>query len=69
MDDNIISQVSSSIVREGVMVSDDQHTELCAPFTSKDVKRALFDIALSKAARLDGYSSGFFKRACPCVGT
>lgn len=69
MDDNIISQVSSSIVREGVMVSDDQHVELCAPFTDEDVKRALFDIDLSKIVGLDGYSSGFFKRVWPCVGT
>ncbi|KAL2224838.1 UNVERIFIED_CONTAM: hypothetical protein Sindi_2937600 [Sesamum indicum] len=50
------------------LVTEDETIFLLSPFTSSDVKEAVFDIAEDKAPGPDGYSSGFFKAAWPIVG-
>ena len=49
-------------------MSNEESTALLLPFTSADVKQAVFDIDEDKAPGPDGYSSGFFKAAWPIVG-
>lgn len=44
-------------------MSSEQQMDLCAPFIVEDVRRAVFDIAETKAAGPDEYSSGFYKSA------
>lgn len=60
VDDSNISYVSTSIIREGPLVSGAQHNVLCAPFSGEDVKLALFDINENKAVGPNGYLSDFF---------
>lgn len=60
--------VSQRIINEEPSLNVDQQKELCASFTSKDVKSALFDIDENKALGLDGYPSGFYRRAWPYIG-
>ncbi|KAL2246368.1 UNVERIFIED_CONTAM: hypothetical protein Sindi_2905000, partial [Sesamum indicum] len=50
------------------LVTEGETNSLLSPFTPSDVKEAVFDIAEDKAPGPDGYSSGFFKAACPIVG-
>lgn len=47
-----MTHVSSSIIREGPLVSDEQQRLLSAPFTRVDVKEVLFDIEENKASAL-----------------
>lgn len=42
--------------------------EVVKPYTSKDVKHAMFSIDGNKSAGPDGYSSDFFKKAREVVG-
>ncbi|KAL2235311.1 UNVERIFIED_CONTAM: hypothetical protein Sindi_1263300 [Sesamum indicum] len=49
-------------------ITDEEASHLLLPFSSDDVKQAVFDIAEDKAPGPDGYSSGFFKAAWPVVG-
>ncbi|XP_011083323.1 uncharacterized protein LOC105165859 [Sesamum indicum] len=51
------------------IITNEEARQLCLPFTSEDVKNAVFDISEDKAPGPDGYSSGFFKAAWPVVGT
>ena len=39
----------------------EQQVELCKPFTTEDVKKAIFSIPNTKSPGPDGYSSGFYK--------
>ncbi|KAL2237301.1 UNVERIFIED_CONTAM: hypothetical protein Sindi_0921800 [Sesamum indicum] len=50
------------------IISDEDANSLLLPFTTDDVRQAVFDIAEDKAPRPDGYSSGFFKAAWTIVG-
>ncbi|KAL2235474.1 UNVERIFIED_CONTAM: hypothetical protein Sindi_1279600 [Sesamum indicum] len=49
-------------------LSEEEVNSLLLPFTTADVKQAVFDIAEDKASWPDGYSSGFFKVAWHIVG-
>ena len=51
------------------IITNEEASHLCLPFTPKDVKNAVFDISEDKAPGPNGYSSGFFKAAWPVVGT
>ncbi|KAL2226576.1 UNVERIFIED_CONTAM: putative mitochondrial protein [Sesamum indicum] len=51
------------------IITNEETSQLCLPFTPEDVKNAVFDISEDKAPGPDGYSSGFFKAAWPVVGT
>ncbi|KAL2246967.1 UNVERIFIED_CONTAM: hypothetical protein Sindi_2549000 [Sesamum indicum] len=51
------------------IITNEEASQLCLPFTPEDVKNAVFDISEDKAPGPDGYSSGFFKAAWPVVGT
>ncbi|KAL2252863.1 UNVERIFIED_CONTAM: Transposon TX1 uncharacterized protein [Sesamum indicum] len=51
------------------IITNEQASHLCLPFTPEDVKNVVFDISEDKALGPDGYSSGFFKAAWPVVGT
>ncbi|XP_057248240.1 uncharacterized protein LOC130590220 [Beta vulgaris subsp. vulgaris] len=60
--------VSRTIVNEGPLLTHDQKSSLCLPFSGEDVKKALFDIEDNKAAGPDGFSSGFFKKTWEITG-
>ncbi|KAL2224649.1 UNVERIFIED_CONTAM: hypothetical protein Sindi_3029000 [Sesamum indicum] len=49
-------------------ITDEEANHLLLPFSTDDVKQAVFDIVEDKASGPDGYSSGFFKAAWPVVG-
>ncbi|KAL2224840.1 UNVERIFIED_CONTAM: Transposon TX1 uncharacterized protein [Sesamum indicum] len=51
------------------IITNEEASRLCLPFTLENVKNAVFDISEDKAPGPDGYSSGFFKAAWPVVGT
>ncbi|KAL2237305.1 UNVERIFIED_CONTAM: putative mitochondrial protein [Sesamum indicum] len=51
------------------ILSNEEASHLTLPFSSEDVKLAIFYIAEDKAPGRDGFSSGFFKAAWPVVGT
>ena len=57
------TKVSSSIVKEGKLLTTEQQSELCKRFNAEEVKAALFDIEDNKAHGPDGYSSYFYKKA------
>ena len=67
-DSDADNYVSNAIINEGIVISLSQQHELCASFSSEDVKAALFDMDEGKAAGPDRYSSGFFRKAWSCVG-
>jgi len=46
----------------------EQQLALCAPFTEKDIKIALFSIPNTKSPGPDGFSSGFFKSTWHIIG-
>ena len=60
--------VSNSVMAAGPRVQEESYDMLCAPFSSEEVKQAMFSIDENRAAGLDGYSSCFFKKAWVCVG-
>lgn len=60
--------VSNSVMVEGPRVGADLQQLLITPFTSEEVKSAMFDIDENRVACPDGYSSGFFKKAWLYVG-
>lgn len=52
--------VSNAIMAVGPKVQEEFYDILCAPFSTDEVKQAMFSIDENKAAGPDGYSSGFF---------
>ncbi|XP_048490060.1 uncharacterized protein LOC125492014 [Beta vulgaris subsp. vulgaris] len=59
--------VSTTISKEGHVLTSDQQRMVCGDFTEEDVKRALFAIEDNKASGPDGYTSHFFKKAWSCI--
>jgi len=46
----------------------EQQLAICAPFTEKDIKDAIFSIPNTKSPGPDGFSSGFFKTTWHITG-
>jgi len=53
--------INDSIIAMGPCLSISQQISLMQPFTSEDVKKALFSIPSHKSPRPDGFNIGFFK--------
>lgn len=62
------THVNSSLVRNGKVVVKEDKVDLCRPFTTMDVKEAMWQIAGDKAPGPDGYTSQFYKTFLDIVG-
>ncbi|KAL2933614.1 LINE-1 retrotransposable element ORF2 protein [Bienertia sinuspersici] len=61
-------QVEMEVVEVGPRLSNTQHDRLIAPFTSADVKDAIFSMDGSKAPGPDGFNAQFYKENWDIVG-
>ncbi|XP_062113366.1 uncharacterized protein LOC133824492 [Humulus lupulus] len=62
------SNINMAYIDLGPKLSIDHQTLLLKPFSSKEIRRALFGIPSNKSPGPDGYGSGFFKAAWQIVG-
>lgn len=67
-DNNYRIPVNCELVKRGNVLNDTQRASLCTPFTTGDIKNALWLIDGNKAPGHDGYSCQFFKDAWEIVG-
>lgn len=62
-EERLQTKVSNTVIKKGVVLSNDQRGTMYRRFTCEDVRKVLFDIEEIKALGPDGYTSGFFKKA------
>lgn len=63
-----ISPLDVEAVRRGRILTDNEASSLCRPFTEVDVKEAVFGISNDKAPGPDGFSSYFYKATWDITG-
>ena len=56
----IRNHINPEIIQQGETISQEQQINLCADFTDREIKAAMFSIHKLKSPGPDGYSSGFF---------
>lgn len=59
--ENQTAPLDNSIISKGRILTEDESLSMCRPFTSLDVKQAVFSIPDMKAPGPDGFTAGFFK--------
>jgi len=61
-------QIDPHVIGMGNILTVEQQLALCASFTEKDIKTAIFSIPNTKSPGPDGFSSGFFKSTWHLTG-
>jgi len=56
----IRNHINPEIIQQGETISQEQQINLCADFTDREIKAAMFSIHKLKSPGPDGYSSGLF---------
>ncbi|KAJ8422553.1 hypothetical protein Cgig2_033476 [Carnegiea gigantea] len=62
------TQLDPQVIGKGNTLTVEQQLKLCAPFTDKEIKTAMFSIPNIKSPGPDGFSSGFFKATWHMTG-
>ena len=57
------ANINKEVIYMGAVLSKEQQLDLCKNFTAKDIKEAIFSIPNTKSPGLDGWGSGFLKKA------
>lgn len=63
------SPIDPHVIQLGATLPVDLQFQLCAPFSGKDIKEAMFSISNLKSPDPDGFSSGFFKASWHLTGS
>ena len=65
---HIRCQLDQNVIAQGPILNPKQQLGLCKGFTLANIKEVFFSIPNTKSPGPDGFSSGFYKSACPTIG-
>lgn len=63
-----LPMLDKEVVQKGHVLYSSQQQLLCQPFTSKEIKHALFSMVSSKAPGIDGFNVHFYKSSWHIIG-
>ncbi|GKA26637.1 RNA-directed DNA polymerase, eukaryota, reverse transcriptase zinc-binding domain protein [Tanacetum coccineum] len=65
---HVVKPLKSVEITFGKVLDESKANDMIKMVTDEEIKKAIFEIDSNKASGLDGYTSGFFKKACSIIG-